>query len=170
MKHGTTERGFTLLEVLVVVAIMGMLTVAMFPSIMNSLETRNLDNQARDIQTTLEQARYRAVTDKIHYRVRFGQVSGEWRMFLESQDAAGVWTRVAGFLTKAISSRFVVTLSLPSSQAVEFTPLGIVEGYDSTHNSLTVQSLRLKAKRQPDLRILTVFGGGTVSYVRSKSG
>jgi type II secretion system protein H len=170
MKHQAAIRGFTLLEVLVVVAIMGMLTISMFPSIMNSLETRNLDNQARDIQTTLEQARYRAVNDKIHYRVRFGLVSGEWRIFLENQDAAGVWNRVDGFLTKAISRRFVVTLSLPTSQAVEFTPLGIVEGYDSTHNSLTLQSLRLKAKRQPDLRILRIFGGGTVSYVRSTSG
>lgn len=169
MKHRTGERGFTMIEVLVVVAIMALMMVLMFPSIMNSLETRNLDNSARDVQTTLQQARYRAVTDKIHFRVRFAQQDGLWRLFLESQDAAGNWTAVPGFLEKTISPRFVVTLMLPASQAVEFSPVGVVEGYDSTHNYLTLQSLKLQGKRQPDLRVLTVFGGGTIRYVRKTS-
>jgi len=169
MKHRTGERGFTMIEVLVVVAIMALMMVLMFPSIMNSLETRNLDNSARDVQTTLQQARYRAVTDKIHFRVRFAQEGGLWRLFLESQDAAGNWAAVPGFFERTISPRFVVTISLPASQAVEFSPVGVVEGYDSTHNSLTLQSLKLKGKRQPDLRVLTVFGGGTIRYVRTAS-
>jgi len=78
MENRMTKNGFTLIEVLVVVAIIGTMIVATFPSIMNSLETRNLDNSARDIQTTLQQARYRAVNDKIEYRVRFAQTLGLW--------------------------------------------------------------------------------------------
>jgi type II secretion system protein H len=170
MKNQRADRGFTLLEVLVVVAIIGMMMIFMFPSIMNSLETRDLENSARDIQTTLQQARYRAVNDKIHHRVRFAQEHGLWRIFLESQDAAGTWNAVPGFLVRSISPRFVVTLSLPASQAVEFSPVGVVEGYDSTHNSLTLQSTRLRDKRQPDLRVLMIFGGGTIRYVKAASG
>ncbi len=64
MKH--TGRGFTLLEVLVVIGIMGILMIGAIPSVMNSLETRNLDNSARDIQTTLQQARYKSVDTKIN--------------------------------------------------------------------------------------------------------
>ena len=167
MTNRTTERGFTLIEALVVVAIMGLSMVLMFPNIMNSLETRDLDNSARDIQTTLQQARYRAVNEKIHYRVRFAHVHGLWQIILEGEDGAGNWNAVPGYLVRTVSPRFVVTLNLPASQAVEFSPIGIVEGFDSTHNSLTLQSTRLKAKRQPDLRVLTIFGGGTIRYVRS---
>jgi prepilin-type N-terminal cleavage/methylation domain-containing protein len=170
MRDPRTERGFTLIEAIVVVAIMAMMMVYMFPSIMNSLETRDLDNSARDIQTTLQQARYRAVTDKIHFRVRFAQDHSLWWLHLESQDAAGNWSAASSFLPKTINSRFVVALHLPAVQAVEFSPVGIVEGYDSTHNSLSLQSLKLKNKRQPDLRILTVFGGGTIRYQRATSG
>jgi type II secretion system protein H len=170
MENRMRKNGFTLIEVLVVVAIMGTMMVFMFPGIMNTLETRDLENSARDIQTTLQQARYRAVNDKIHYRVRFAQDHGLWKIFLESMDAAGTWTGVPRFLEKTISSRFTVTLNLPASQAVEFSPVGIVEGYDSTHNSLTLQSQRLKDKRQPDLRVLTIFGGGTIRYVKAASG
>ena len=169
MTNRRTENGFTLIEVLVVVAIMGMTMVLMFPSIMNSLETRDLENSTRDIQTTLQQARYRAVNEKIHYRVRFAQDAGCWPMILESEDAAGTWSRVPGFLARTISPRFVVTLNLPADHTVEFSPVGIVEGFDSTHNSVTLQSTRLKAKRQPDLRVLTIFGGGTIRYVRAAS-
>ncbi|MGD1009297.1 MAG: GspH/FimT family pseudopilin [Candidatus Aminicenantales bacterium] len=165
-----TKNGFTLIEVLVVVAIIGTMIVATFPSIMNSLETRNLDNSARDIQTTLQQARYRAVNDKIEYRVRFAQTLGLWQVFLESEDTGGNWSAVPGFLVKTVPSQFVLLLNLPSSQAVEFSPVGLVDGYDSTHNSLTLQSMKLKNKRQPDLRILTILGGGSVRYLISASG
>ena len=170
MRNPRAERGFTLIEALVVVAIMGTMTVFMLPSIMNSLETRNLDNSTRDIQTTLQQARYRAVTEKIHYRVRFAETAGLWWVHLESEDAAGTWSAAPRFLEKSISPRFVVTLSLPAAQAVEFSPVGVVEGFDSTHNTLTLQSLKLKGKGQPDLRVLTVFGGGTIRYQRASSG
>jgi prepilin-type N-terminal cleavage/methylation domain-containing protein len=169
MENRMRKNGFTLIEVLVVVAIMGTMMIVTFPSIMNSLETRNLDNSARDIQTTLQQARYWAVTDKVNYRVRFGQDHGLWRIYLESMDTAGIWNAVPRFLEKTISTRFTVTINLPASQAVEFSPVGVVEGYDSTHNSLTLQSLKLKGKRQPDLRVLTVFGGGTVRYAKAAS-
>jgi Tfp pilus assembly protein FimT len=169
MKNRMRERGFTLIEAVIVIGIIGAIVVFMFPSIMNSLETRDIENSARDIQTTLQQARYRAVNDKIHFRVRFAQDRGLWRVFLESADAAGTWTGVPGFLDKTISPRFRVTLDLPASHAVEFSPVGVVEGFDSTHNSLTLQSQRLKDKRQPDLRILTVFGGGTIRYVKAAS-
>lgn len=169
MKHRTGQRGFTLIEVLIVIGIIGAMMALTYPSIMNSLETRNLDNSAREIQTTLQQARYRAVTDKVHYRVRFAQQGGLWRLYLESLDEAGNWNATPGYLERSISPRFVLTLNLPASQAVEFSPVGTVESYDSTHNSVRVLSPKLQGGSQPDLRILTVFSGGTIRYERTRS-
>jgi type II secretion system protein H len=170
MNH--TNRGFTLIEVLVVVGIMGILMLGSIPSIMNSLATRNLDNSARDIQTTLQQARYKSVDAKINYRVRFAQNAGRWWIYLERETANNVWSSVPGFLVKSIPSQFTVTVSLPGTapnQTVEFSSVGIVEGYDSTKNTVTLQSLTLKNKGQPDLRRLQVYGGGSIRYVRAVS-
>jgi len=127
MNHA--NRGFTLIEVLVVVGIMGILTLGSIPSIMNSLATRNLDNSARDIQTTLQQARYKSVDAKINHRVRFAQNAGRWWIYLERETANNVWSSVPGYLAKSIPSQFTVTVSLPGTapnQTVEFSSVGIV--------------------------------------------
>jgi len=47
-------RGFTLIEVIVVVAIIGIIGVSVVPGILSSLETRDLENSARDIFSTIQ--------------------------------------------------------------------------------------------------------------------
>jgi prepilin-type N-terminal cleavage/methylation domain-containing protein len=172
-RHHSAARGFTLIEMLVVLGIIGIFLVASLPSILNSLETRNLENSAREIQTTLQQARFRAVDTRLNHRVRFVQVDGFWRVSLERLNAASVWENVPGFLTKTVSPSFVVTIllptGLPSGWVVEYSPVGVVQGYDPTHNSVTLQSLKLKGKRQPDLRILQIYGGGSVRLIKTSS-
>ncbi len=169
MESRMRKNGFSLLEVLVVIGIMGIMMIATYPSIMNSLETRDLENSARDVQTTLQQARYRAVTDKIHCRVRFAQSSGLWQMHVESMNSDGTWSHIAGIPAREIPRKFSVTLDLPSTQAVSFSPVGIVDDYDSTNNSLSLQSPKLRSRGRPDQRILTVFGGGTISFTTGTS-
>jgi prepilin-type N-terminal cleavage/methylation domain-containing protein len=164
--------GFTLIEVLVVIGIMGILMLGSYPSLMNTLGTRTLDNSARDIQTTLQQARYKSIDAKINHRVRFAQNAGRWWIYLERETANNVWFSVPGFVVKSIPSQFTVTISLPGTapnQTIEFSSVGIVEGYDSTKNTVTLQSLTLKKKGQRDLRILQVYGGGSIRYIRAAS-
>jgi len=168
-RNTEARRGFTLIEILIVVAVIGSMMIWMIPSIMNSLETRNLDNSARQIQTTLQQARFRAINEKVDYRVRFAQVNGEWQVLLECAGTGGTWTPATNFLTIYVSTKVILTLKLPSTQAVEYSSVGIVQGYDSTHNSLTLQSLKLQGYHQQDLRILTIFQGGSVRYQKSAS-
>lgn len=170
MKRPQPKRGFTAIEMIVVIGILGILLVASYPAILNTLETRSLENTTRDILTALQTARFRTIDTKVNHRVRFFQQEGSWRFAIEEESEPGVWTVARGTLTKAIPSNFVVTINLPDDQCIEYSSVGIVEDYDSTRNSVTLQSPKLRARNQPDLRILQVYGGGSVRNLKSSSG
>ena len=170
MEKSPLKRGFTTIEVIVVVGILGILLVSSYPAILNTLETRSLENSAREILTALQTARFRTIDTKVNHRVRFFQQERGWRYVLEWEREAGTWTAAPGALIKLIPSKFVVTVNLPDDQCVEYSSVGIIEGYDSTRNSIALQSLKLKAKNQPDLRVLQVYAGGSIRNTKLASG
>ncbi len=168
------QRGYTFIEVLVVVGVLGMILAAFYPSIMNTLETRGLENSARDILTTLQKAKFEAVKTKLNHRVGFLNDSGVWTYFIEREDSPGSWSTMPGFLRKDIPEKLIVTLNFPDvvgipSKAVAFSPLGFVTNFDTTQNSITLQSDKLRRQGQPDLRVVSVFAGGSVHYIKTGS-
>ncbi len=162
------EQGVTLLETLVVLALMGMILAWSFPSILNTLETRNLENTAREVLTTLQRAKYLAVEKKVLYRVRFFNDNGPWQYVIETESSPGNWVTSPGFIPKTISTKFNVTMSLPSN-IVTFSSMGLVTDFTTDQNSVTIQSPKLNNYNQPDLRTVSVFGGGSIRYEESQS-
>jgi prepilin-type N-terminal cleavage/methylation domain-containing protein len=162
-------RGFTLLEILVVIAIIGILLALSYPNLMNSMHTRNMENAARTVATDLQWAKYQAVKTKMNHRLRFEQQGdGIWIMILERESQPAVWQDMPGYVKRAISANFNVTISLPDDSVV-YNPLGLVENYSSALNLVTLQSDKLKDQEQPDVREIRVFVGGTVQYLRTTS-
>jgi len=171
-KH-RTPRGFTLIEVLVVVAIMGILMLVSYPSIMNTMAVRNLDNATRQIQTYLQQAKLRAVDTKIVHRVRFYQPDGSyWVYEMERLQMDGTWVRVEGPPRKNISERFNVTISLPASgtdHIAIFSPVGAMINFAVGQNDIVLQSPKLDRPGQEDERVISLFMGGSIHYAKRKS-
>lgn len=168
------QKGYTLVEILVVVGILAMILSAFYPSILNTLETRGIENSARDILTTLQKAKFEAVKTKINHRVGFLDEGGTWSYFIEREDAAGTWSAIPGTARREIPEKLVVTLAFPDvagvpTKGVIFSPLGLVLNFDTTQNSVTLQSDNLRKKGQPDLRIVAVFAGGSVHYIKTGS-
>lgn len=162
--------GFTLIEVIVVVAIIGIIGVSLVPGILSSLETRDLENSARDILSTIQNAKFQAVKTKLNHRVRFSDDLGYWEFIMEKEESPSNWTMVSGFIPKSIPSNFNATINLPAtSLSVEISPLGIVNNYSSTNNTIVIQSDKLKAAGVEDQRILLVLGGGSVKYYKASS-
>jgi len=162
------EQGITLLETLVVLALLGMVMAWSFPSILNTLETRNLENAARDILTVLQRTKYLAVEEKVPYRVRFFNDNGPWQYVIEAESSPGNWITTPGFVPKTISTKFNVTVNLPSD-IITFSSMGFITDFDTTQNSVTIQSPKLSGYNQPDLRLVSVFAGGSVRYEESQS-
>ena len=162
------NKGFTFIEIILVVGILGMLSLIFYPDVRRTLEVRLLENEARDILTTMQRAKFQAVKTKLSHRVRFIYENNEWTFQIEREESPGQWSLMPGFIRKMISSKFQVTIDLPS-QIVEFSPLGFISNYDNEHNSITLQSTKLKSYSQPDLRVISVYAGGSIRYLEMES-
>ena len=162
--------GFTLLEVIIVIAIIGILAVATMPNILSASHTRALESTARLIQSNLQWAKLQAVKTKLNHRLFFEQLENEvWQMSIEREVTPDTWVLMPGFIKKSLSTSFNVSISLPDDMVV-YSPLGLVENFSGQENSVTLQSDRLKAESQPDIGQIQVYAGGAVQYLRSSSG
>jgi len=162
------QRGFGLLEMLIVIGIIGMMALMLYPSIMNSMETREFENSARDIQSTLQRAKFQAVKTKLNHRVRFVEKTAGWEFFIESEVAQNNWNLMNGFIKKMIPPKFNVNVNLPD-QAVVFSPLGFILNFNPQQKTITIKSPKLEKYNQPDQRIICVYGGGSVYFIESQS-
>ena len=168
------QRGYTLIEILVVVGILAVILAAFYPSILNTLETRGIENSARDILTTMQKAKFEAVKTKINHRVGFMDVGGVWFYFIEREDTPGNWSTLPGYVRKEIPQRLIVGFNLPNVAGVPqkgavFSPLGFMTNYTTNLNSVSLQSDKLRRQGQPDLRVVAVFAGGSVHYIKASS-
>ena len=192
IRHRSASRGFTLIEILVVIGIMGILMTASYPSILNTMAVRNLENTTRRVQTFLQQTKFQAVNTKIVHRVRFYRVDGSsWAYEMErmqsdlsASPSTITWVRVPGSPRKTISNRFNVTFTFPAEGADRivsfspmgtfpaeaiFSPLGTFPVFNSNQNSMTLQSPKLDRPGQMDERVLSIFMGGSIQYAKRKS-
>jgi prepilin-type N-terminal cleavage/methylation domain-containing protein len=167
LRAASRTSGFTILEMLVVVALIGIATVASFPEIRNTLETRALEGAARDIHMAMQTAKWKSTADKISYRVRFSVSGATTSYILERELTAGAWSTSPGSFLKSIPNKLTVTLSLPTTKDVIFTPTGFISNYDSTKNSIVVASAKLSGLGQPSNRTIRFYAGGSIQYAKS---
>ncbi|MBC7365005.1 MAG: GspH/FimT family protein [Candidatus Aminicenantes bacterium] len=166
------KKGFTLIEIIVVVGIIGILLAVSYPSILNILEVRALESSARELLTTLEAARYQAVNDKVNCRVRFFQENNEWHYLVETEETPGNWKVVPKFIKKSLPTKFNPQVFLPADQSIVFSPLGMVANFDFTsvqNFRIIMQSNKLKNLAQDDQRIIIIYAGGSIGYKKAKS-
>jgi hypothetical protein len=148
------------------------MAAAFYPSLMNSLETKTLENEARDILTSLQRTKFLAVKNKFPHRLRFEQdaETSLWKYIIEREEIAGTWTMLPQFVSRLIPSKFNVTVDLPDPDfAVAYSPLGTVTNFDLLHNTVILQSGRLESFNQPDQREIKVYTGGSVRFIKSES-
>jgi prepilin-type N-terminal cleavage/methylation domain-containing protein len=163
-KSASARKGFTLVEILAAVAIIGIMALIFYPNIINTLETRKIEGSAREVLTTLQRAKFQAVRTKLNHRVKFEAVGESWFYVIEQEVNPTNWNVMSGFLRKSIPSEFQMDVDFPNG-IVEFSPLGLVENYNAAQNSITLQSLKLATYNKPDQRVIQVLAGGSIQYI-----
>jgi Tfp pilus assembly protein FimT len=152
---------------------MGILLLGSFPSILNILAKRDVENTARQIQTYLQQTKFQAVSTRIVHRVRFTRInSSYWVYDMERLQENGTWIKAGNALRKVIPSNLNVTFTVPLSggdPVIIFSPVGTVANYAIGQNTITLQNPKLNRPGQMDQRIISLYMGGSIQYSQRKS-
>ena len=82
----TNKKGFTLVEVMVVVAILGIIAAIGTTGLLHSLPTMRLKSAARDIFSASMQAKAEAVRRGENVTILFDTANNTWLMFLDSDN------------------------------------------------------------------------------------
>lgn len=113
------EKGFTHIEILVVLLIMALFSAISIPAFSNFLKNTNLDTSTRTVASVLKAARSFAISEKTEYYVAFNQGSDPNEYFLCDKNGAmeEKYKLAKGiYFFKGDSDK-----SYPSADAVEFT-------------------------------------------------
>ncbi len=65
------RRAFTMIEVLLVIALLGLIAAFVFPNLSRELERRSLDESARRLRSLIQMVQARAMQDGLRYRIEF---------------------------------------------------------------------------------------------------
>ena len=136
MKFG--RKGFSLVEVVIVVALIGIVATIAVPNFQNYIRNRNLKIAAQEISSEFFVTRERALSESRTYRLVFDDTANQYTT--EEQTAPGVWTvrqtkPVHG--SAAQTSGIVINTANTTATIFTFQPRGTVSsGRLSINNSI----------------------------------
>lgn len=118
-----TSRGFTLIEMIIVVALIGILTAVAVPSIIQMRNSMNYRGASRDVASILRNARSLAISENREYQVDIDTANRQYRLRRGDRVSGSAnWTVIKDYV--ALPAGVTIATSEPTS--FFFRPNGAV--------------------------------------------
>ena len=183
--RSSAERGFSLVDLLAVVAIIGIVSAIAVPGMLGAIERVRLGQSAREVERELQQAKARAVVKGRAMRVRFDcPAAGQYRMVEligttsvpAAADSAANRCDTTVYPYPADSDpattpnldgplrRLDDTVTFTQAQTIEFRPNGTAfyEVSAGDFDLIPVAGIEIRLERDDVTAILTVNGLGKI--------
>lgn len=118
-------RGFSMIETLVTVVIIMILTAAVVPIIQASVRIYQLRSAVAGIRTSIQAARYRAISDGFPYQLVFNKAAGTAQLQSNPNFTTTPTTYVNVGTAKPLSGS-AVQVTLSADTTLQFRPGGLV--------------------------------------------
>ena len=123
-RRSSRKRGFTLVEILAVLLLLGVLTGLAIPRFTTTTRDLELANSARNLAKLLTYAQERAIVERVPHQAVFDPVGGRyWLSRLEPQGEQTVSVRIAGRYGRTVAIPQGMTFRFPE-RPIQFYPDG----------------------------------------------
>lgn len=149
--------GITLIELITVVAIIGILAMVAVPSISSWLPSFRLKNTVREIVSTMQLARMKAIARGVEYRVKFNLDAETFQLeYGNRADESDTWIGEDALIRLHASVNIARVDSYPSGiRSKQFNP----DGTSSTG------SIRLENSKGEKYKITLTTATGTIEVI-----